>query len=158
MADTAREYDNLTPAALTEALARLDHELAQGYARLAEHHAQRQEALRGLKSARGVASDLSWELADLEQHLRDLQDQREGPGDALLEREIASVAARRAALEEQVLAQMLLVDELVARTNAEEQALNAEEREWTTRAAEMTAERFTIIETINRSSPRSGSE
>ena len=144
MTDTAREHDNLPAQLLTEALARVERELAQGRARLAEHHAHHQAALKDIKTARGVASDLSWELADLEQRLRDLQEQHEGPGDLLLEREIASIAGQRVALEERVLAQMLLVDDLAAQSAAQEQALIAAEQGWAVREAALLAERDRI--------------
>jgi hypothetical protein len=144
MSDTTREHNNQTAPTLAESLARLEQELAQGRARLAAQRTRRQEALREVKIARGVASDLSWELADMEQRLRDLQEQREGPGDPLLERELTSIAGQRAALEERVLAQMLLVDDLVARADAEEQALAAEEQLWAAREPALMAERVRI--------------
>ena len=64
---------------------------------MAKQRAQCQAALREVKLARAAASDRSWDLADVEQRLRDLKEQREGPGDPLLEREIASLTGRRAA-------------------------------------------------------------
>jgi hypothetical protein len=127
-------------------LEQLEQQLACGRARLAEQHAQRQAALRELKLVRATASDLSWELADVEQRLSDLKAQREGPEDPLMEREIASLSSRRAALEERVLRQMLLVDELVARDGAADQALAAAEQEWAVREAALIAERHRIIE------------
>jgi chromosome segregation ATPase len=127
-----------------EELARLDQALADGQAQLNERRTRRHTAHSDLKSARGQASDLSWELEDLEQRLRDLKGQREGPGDPLLDRELVSIAARRAELEERVLAQMLLVDELARHATAEEQALGEEERAWTQLKAALEAERARI--------------
>jgi hypothetical protein len=135
------EHEHLTPEALAEALAYLDHELADGQARLDEQRARHHRAYGELKGVRGLASDLSWELEDLEQRIHELATQREGPGDRLLDRELASMASRRAELEERVLAQMLLVDELAARVAAEAQALGDQERDWAARQKELAAER-----------------
>jgi hypothetical protein len=147
MAESVREHDK-TEAKRTAALEQLEQELARGRARLAEQHTQRQAALREVKLARATASDLSWELADIEQRLHDLKEQREGPGDPLIDREIASLAVARAALEERVLAQMLLVDDLAARAGAEELALASAEQEWAAREASLIAERERIAEWI----------
>ena len=144
MAESARGHNQLTNPVSAEARERLEQQLSQGRARLAEQHAQRHDALRELKLARAAASDFSWELADVEQRLRDLKEQREGPGDPLMEREIASLNGSRAALEERVLAQMLLVDDLVARAAAAEQALAAAGQEWAAREAALLAERDRI--------------
>jgi hypothetical protein len=83
MAESAGKHNNRIEATRTAALKAIEHELADAHARLTEQRAQRQAAIRELKLARAVASDLSWELADLEQRLRDLLDQREGPADRL---------------------------------------------------------------------------
>ncbi|HEX9371436.1 MAG TPA: hypothetical protein VF897_10530 [Roseiflexaceae bacterium] len=128
MMEHAAGHDNQTAQALAETLARLDHELAAEMARVREREVERDTALSQLKSARAAASDLSWELEDLEQRLSDLKAQREGPRDPLLERELSSLASRRAALEERVLAQMLLVDELATRAKAAQRALAAEQQ------------------------------
>jgi len=101
-----------------------------------------------LKNERAVASDLAWELEDLEQRMRDLAEQRGGPVDTLLERELSSIAQRRAALEEQVLAQLMRVDELLARKDAEEQALIAEERAWAVREEELRTKRGRLAELL----------
>lgn len=146
MAEAAGKHNNRIEATRTAALRAIEHELADAHAHLAEQRGQRQAAIRELKLARAVASDLSWELADLEQRLRDLLEQREGPGDPLLEREIASLSAARAALEERVLGQMLLVDELVARAASLEQALSLAEQAWAEREAALLAERDRIAE------------
>ena len=140
MAEPAHEHNRMTVGAPTEALERLEQQLALGRTRLAEQRAQRQALLRELKLARAAASDLSWELADVEQRLNDLEGQREGPGDLLMEREIASLASTRAALEERVLAQMLLVDDMVMRVAAKEQMLASAEQDWATREAQLIAE------------------
>jgi hypothetical protein len=87
----------------------------------------------------------------LEQRIRELAEQRGGPADPLLERELASIAGRRSALEERVLAQLLSVDELLKRSNAEEQALLAEERAWAEREARLLGERARIAGLLERS-------
>jgi chromosome segregation ATPase len=140
MADSLHEHDNAPAAMLAKQLEQLDQQLAAGSERMRERRAQHHAALSQVKVARAGASDLSWELADLEQRLRDLQEQRAGPRDPLLEREFASITGQRGVLEEQVLAQMLLVDELAARAAAEEQALIAEDRAWADHAAVLQAE------------------
>jgi hypothetical protein len=146
MAESAHDHNQTSGITGAEAVERLEQQLARGRARLAEQQAQRQVALRELKLARAAASDLSWELADVEQRLRDLKEQREGPEDPLMEREIASLTGRRAALEERVLRQMLLVDDLVVRAGAADQALAAAEQEWAAREAALIAVRDRIIE------------
>ena len=115
---------------------------------MAQQRAQYQATLREAKLARAAASDSSWDLADVEQRLRDLTEQREGPGDLLLEREIAHLAGRRAKLEERVLTQLLLVDELIARAQVEEQALASAEQDWAMREATLIAERDHISQWI----------
>ena len=155
MAESARDHNhtNTSGSASAGALERLDQQLERGRAQLADQQAQRQATLRELKLARAAASDLSWELADVEQRLGDLKAQREGPEDPLMEREIASLASRRAALEERVLRQMLLVDELVARDIAADQALAAVEQEWAAREAALIVERDRIIRGNETSGP-----
>jgi hypothetical protein len=140
MAGSAREHSNITDGVPMLGLERIAQELARGRAALADQRGQRQAALREVKLARGVASDLSWDLADLEQRLRDLKEQREGPADPLVEREIASLSAARAALEERVLAQLLLVDDLIARADSIDQALVVAEQAWAEREATLIAE------------------
>jgi hypothetical protein len=141
MAESVHKHNNIIDTMRPTTPEEIEQELAGGRADLAEQRGQRQAALREVKLARGVASDLSWELADLEQRLRDLKEQREGPGDLLVEREIASLSAARAALEERVLGQMLLVDELVARADSIAQALALGEQVWAEREATLLAER-----------------
>jgi hypothetical protein len=77
----------------------------------------------------------------LEQRLRELNEQREGPGDPLLEREIAQLTTQRTQREERVLTQLLLVDELIERAEIEEQALALAQEDWAVREAALLAER-----------------
>ena len=141
MRDSARGHNNRTETMRIPMLEEIERELADARTHLAEQREQRQAAIRELKHARAVASDLSWELADLEQRLNDLKAQREGPGDPLVEREIASLSAARAALEERVLGQMLLVDELGGRAELLEQALSLAEQILAECQAKLSAER-----------------
>jgi chromosome segregation ATPase len=138
-------YENLSERELAKTLERLNQELATGQAQIHERRMQQHAAISRLKSRRGALSDLAWELEELEQRLRDLQAQREGPHDPLAEREIASIRGRRAALEEQLLAQMLQVDELAANIAAEEQLLAIAGNEWLARETTLLAEREQVI-------------
>jgi hypothetical protein len=119
----------------------LGEELEQIQQQLAQQRAQCQTLLREVKLARAAANDSAWELADVEQRLRELAEQREGPGDPLLEREITHLSGRRAALEERVLTQLMLVDELTARAQIEEHALASAQHDWAVRAAALRAAR-----------------
>ena len=141
MAELDNAHDNMTADRLAEALEQIQQQLAEGSARLTKQRMRCQATLREVKLARAAASDSSWDLADVEQRLRDLKEQREGPGDLLMEREIAHLMARRAKLEERVLTQLLLVDDLIARTHVEEQALASAEQDWGIREATLITER-----------------
>ena len=141
MAKLDHAHDNMAADRLAEALEQLQQQLAEGSARLTNQRAQCQASRREVKLARAAASDSSWDLADVEQRLRDLEDRREGPGDPLMEREIAHLTGQRAKLEERVLTQLLLVDDLIVRTHAEEQALASAEQDWARREATLIAER-----------------
>src|SRR5215216_5459503 len=99
-------YENLPEVELAAMLERLDGELAIGQAQLTERRGKQRAAISELKGMRAALSDLSWELEELEQRLRDLRTQPEGPDDPLAEREITSLLGKRAVLEERVLAQM----------------------------------------------------
>jgi chromosome segregation ATPase len=136
------------PPGLAEHLERLNQSLEQGRAELAGLHEHLNAVRSQLRSARAHASDLAWELEDLEHHLYDLRRRREGPGDLLLERELASMTQRHAVLEEQALAQMLHVDELVARYAVEEQALTEQERAWAAREATLLTEHQRITDLL----------
>ena len=140
MAELDHAHDNMTAARLAEALEQLQQQLAEGSARLTKQRTQYQAMLHEVKLARAAASDSSWDLADVEQRLNDLKEQREGPGDLLMEREIAHLTGRRAKLEERVLMHLLLVDDLIARTEVEEQALASAEQDWAMREATLIRE------------------
>ena len=141
MAKLDRTPGNSAADRLTEALEQIQRQLAEGSARLAKQRTQYQATLREIKLARAGTSDCSWDLADVEQRLNDLIEQREGPGDLLMEREIAHLTGRRAKLEERVLNLLLLIDELIARAHVEEQALASAEQEWAMIEATLIAKR-----------------
>jgi hypothetical protein len=141
MAEKDHAHDNITVDQLAEALEQIQQQLIEGGALVAQQRAQCQALRREVKLARAAANDSSWELADLEQRLRELTEQREGPGDPLLEREIAHLTGQRAQLEERVLTQLLLVDDLIARAQVEEQALASAEQDWLLRERALVAKR-----------------
>lgn len=67
----------------------------------------RRDLASALKQERGQSSDLQWELEDVELRLRALNDQeRDGPSDPLVARELALLRERGAQLEEQILQQL----------------------------------------------------
>jgi len=134
MAEKASVDDNITAD-------RLANELEQIQQRLDERRAQCQALRREVKLARAAATDSSWELADVEQRLRELAEQREGPGDPLLEREIVHLTRQRVQLEERVLTQLLQVDELIERVQVEELALASAQHDWAVREAALRVER-----------------
>ncbi len=74
------------------------------------HRAQLSE----LKNANALLHDLAWEIEEVEQRLQSLISQREGPTDIFLEREINTLQRRHAALEDQMIHQMLHADALAA--------------------------------------------
>jgi len=136
-------------------LDRLNRKLAAGQAQLHERQLHQRAAVGQLKGMRGALSDLAWELEELEQRLRDLQAQREGASDPLVEREIASIQRQRAALEERLLTQMLQVDELAASVAAEEQKLATASDEWSAREVALRAERAQITALLEEKTRRS---
>lgn len=136
--------------ALQRYLADLDQALEQGRTAIDALYAHRKELLGLLKNARERANDLAWELEEIEQRLRDLEQQTGGTPDLLLERELASVAKQRAVIEEQALMQMLLVDELTARWKAEELELSEQEPPWEERKAALLAERERITALLDQ--------
>jgi uncharacterized protein len=67
----------------------------------------RRDLASKLKGERGHSSDLQWELDDVELRLRTLDEQeRDGPTDPLVARELVILRERAAQLEEHVLAQL----------------------------------------------------
>lgn len=133
---------------LRVALALLDRELEAGQAQVRERLAQQRSAISQLKSVRGALSDLAWEIEELDLRLRDLQAQRDGPHDPLVEREVASMLSRRAGMEERLLAQMLAADELAAMIAAEELALSAAQSAWSARVSVLQVDRAQVVELL----------
>ncbi len=73
----------------------------------------RRDLASKLKEERGRSSDLQWELDDLELRLRTLEEQeRDGPTDPLVARELVILRERAAQLEEHVLTQLEHIAEL----------------------------------------------
>jgi len=142
--------ENQTVVELAEALGRLDRQLAAGREQLQERRNQQRSAIGRLKSVRSTLSDLAWELEELEQRLSDLQAQREGPDDPLVEREVASMISRRSAFEEQLLALMLQADQLAADVAAEERALAAASEEWSSIEQALVAERAKTVALLDQ--------
>jgi chromosome segregation ATPase len=148
-------YENLSARELAETLDRLSQELAAGQAQQQERHMQEHAAIGRLKDMRGALSDLAWEIEELEQRLGDLQAQREGPDDPLVEREMVSIRGRRAALEEQLLTQMLQIDELAANIATEEQLLATANDEWAVRETTLQNERARVAALLAQKTGRS---
>ena len=103
------------------------------------------ESRRALTSAlrqdRGQNSDLQWELEDVELRLRALDEQeRDGPTDPLVARELVLLRERRALLEEQVLALLEQIGQLEQQLVAVEQALTEARTAWANREAQLNAE------------------
>ena len=134
MAEQASIDDNIPADRLAEELEQIEQQLVK-------QRAQYQGLLREARLARAAANDSSWELADVEQRLRELAEQREGPGDPLLEREIVHLTRQSAQLEERVLTQLLQVDALIERAQIEELALASAQHDWAVREAALRAAR-----------------
>src|SRR5262245_34205379 len=77
MAEADHAHDNRRDVQTSEALEQIQRQLDEGRAHVVQQRAQYQTALREVKLARAAANDSSWELADLEQRLRELNEQRE---------------------------------------------------------------------------------
>ncbi len=94
-----------------------------------------------LKNERAGSSDLQWELADLELRLRALEEQeRDGPSDPLVARELALLRKSCLQLEEQVLQQLERIAELEGKAAAVEQTYAQRLADWTKREAELQAQ------------------
>jgi len=91
---------------------------------IAACEARRHATLSELKSARARASDIAWDIADLEYQLNELYTKRGDTADTQLEQQISGLLSRRTDLEEQSLAQMLSIDELTKRYEHEGRILS----------------------------------
>lgn len=134
------DHEHAPAAALAVALSDCEADLERGRADLAAQRAQLQHARSQLKSERAHSHDLAWELEDLEQRLRDISARPAGAVALLHDGDLARLNERRAALEEQALKQLILLDELAARCADDDRALAERERAWTTREAQLVAE------------------
>ncbi len=94
-----------------------------------------------LKNERAQSSDLQWELADLELRLHTLEEQeRDGPTDPLVARELVLLRKSCLQLEEQVLRQMERIAELEGQAAEVEQTYAQRLAEWSKREAELQAQ------------------
>lgn len=95
---------------------------------------QRRDIASQLKNERAASSDLHWELEEVELRLRALDDQeREGPTDPLVARELVLLRERRAQLEEQVLQQFEQIAELEQQQTTIEQSFEHASADWAAR-------------------------
>ncbi len=109
--------------------------------RLAALRDERRRIAGDLRNERAHNSDLQWELEEIELRLATLEEQeRDGPSDPLVARELVLLRARRTQLEEQVLRQLERIAELEARLTAAEQAVEAAAAAWAVREPQLQAE------------------
>lgn len=94
-----------------------------------------------LKLERAQNSDLHWELEEVELRLRALDDQeREGPTDPLVARELVLLRERRTHLEELVLRQFERIAELEEELVKAEHAFDQATASWATREPQLQAQ------------------
>jgi uncharacterized protein len=133
--------------AIDQQLAGLVHERDDLIAQLAERAAldalreERRVLASTLKGERGHSSDLQWELEDVELRVRTLEDQdREGPTDPLVARELAMLRDRRTQLEEYALAQLERIAELEQQLKQTEQEVQQATAAWAVREPQLHAQ------------------
>lgn len=94
-----------------------------------------------LKQERAQSSDLQWELEDVELRLRTLEEQdREGPTDPLVARELAILRERTAKLEEQVLRQLDRIAEVERQLAEQERVIEQQSASWAEREPHIQAQ------------------
>lgn len=94
----------------------------------------RRNLASNLKEERGHSSDLQWELDDVESRLRTLDEQeRDGPTDPLVARELVLLRERATQLEEHVLTQLERIAELEQQLRAIEQQVEQATAAWAER-------------------------
>jgi predicted nucleic acid-binding Zn-ribbon protein len=114
-------------------LATLEAELQEGQA-VRELYERRRDVSGRLKHERGHATDLQWELDEVETRLRELMAQEhEGPSDPLVARELAVLREQRNQLEDQALAQMERVEHLVGELTDADRIWHERSAQWATR-------------------------
>jgi predicted nucleic acid-binding Zn-ribbon protein len=134
-----------TLAQTSEALA---EQLKEGEAVRALHELRRDRSSR-LKQERGRATDLQWELDEIEARLRELAVQeREGPSDPLVARELAMLREQRNQLEDQALEQMERVETLVQELTDADTAWHERSAAWTQREPELRQEWDRLTEMV----------
>lgn len=108
---------------------------------------QLDELTRVLKGERAHSTDLQWELDEVELRLAALDEQeRDGPSDPLVAREMAVLRERRAQLEEQVLTQLERIGELERQLADVERKVSDATAAWAAREPQLQAE----LERISR--------
>ncbi|HEX6291793.1 MAG TPA: C4-type zinc ribbon domain-containing protein [Herpetosiphonaceae bacterium] len=104
--------------------------------RLRDLRNTRRDLASKLKEERGHSSDLQWELDDVELRLRTLDEQeRDGPSDPLVARELVILRERAAQLEEHVLAQLERIAELERQLSEVEHQVEQAAVAWNEREA-----------------------
>ncbi len=118
---------------LKQRMLSLDEQLREGAAVRALYERRREVSGR-LKHERGRATELQWELDEIETRLRDLQTQeQEGPSDPLVARELSLLREQRDQLETQALEQMERVEQLVGELTDADSAWRERSVAWTER-------------------------
>lgn len=127
-------------AGLSQTSAVLAEQLREGEA-VRDLYERRRDTSSRLKLERGRATDLQWELDETETRLRELGlQEKEGPSDPLVARELAVMRDRRNQLEREALEQMERVEQLVGDLTDVDSAWQARSAAWTTREPELRAE------------------
>jgi predicted nucleic acid-binding Zn-ribbon protein len=135
-------------AALSQTARALAEQLGEGDA-VRELYELRRERSSQLKHERGRASDLQWELDEIEARLRELGAQeREGPSDPLVARELAILRDRRGQIEDQALAQMERVDQAVSELTDADTTWRERSAAWAAREPELLRQWEAIAESL----------
>ncbi len=105
---------------------------------LRELRERRRGLASALKQERAHSSDLQWELEDVELRLRTLEEQdREGPTDPLVARELAILRERTVQLEEQVLRQLDRIAEVEQQLAEQDRAVDQQSASWAEREPQL---------------------
>jgi predicted nucleic acid-binding Zn-ribbon protein len=135
-------------AALSQTSEALTEQLKDGEAVHALYALRRDRSSR-LKHERGRASDLQWELDEIEARLRELAAQEgEGPSDPLVARELAMLREQRNHFEDQALEQMERVETLVHELTDADIAWQQHSAAWAEREPGLRQEWDRLTETV----------
>ena len=135
-------------AALAQTSEALTEQLKEGEAVRALYELRRDRSSR-LKQERARASDLQWELDEIEARLRELAVQEgEGPSDPLVARELAMLREQRNQLEDQALEQMERVETLVHELTDADMAWHERSAAWAQREPELRQEWDRLTEAV----------